>query len=281
MVKSMRKEASRTKKIIIVVLAAVLLLALIFGQNNDEIHGDKVYEKNNAGDIFVQPKYSIVNDELVYSSSGKGYIARPEKSGEKYPGIIMIHEWWGLNDNIKDMADKLASQGYVVLAVDLYGGEYATTPDKARELATSVRSNPEIAIENMKDATNYLRSQEDVEKIGSLGWCFGGQQSLQISLNEELDATVIYYGNLETDKEVLSKMKSPVLGIFGSEDTSIPVETVNEFKNSLNEIGLENSIHIYDGVGHAFANPSGNNFAPSETKDAWDKTLNFLEKNLK
>ena len=195
----------------------------------------------------------------------------------------MIHEWWGLNDNIKDMADELASEGYVVLAADLYNGEVATTPDKAMQLVSSVRENPEQAISNLQSAVQYLASLPNVNssRIASLGWCFGGGQSLQLALNSEqnpLAATVIYYGNLVNDTNELSKINWPVLGIFGDQDQSIPVESVNAFEQALNETGVTNEIYIYPGVGHAFANPSGDNYAPAETVDAWEKTLAFLKK---
>lgn len=206
-----------------------------------------------------------------------GFLAQPETPGN-YPGVIMIHEWWGLNDNIKEMAKTLAKEGYIVYAVDLYDGEIATESSKALELATNVRNNPKQAIAKMKQAKDYLKNL-GVTKFASLGWCFGGGQSLQLSLNDKLDATVIYYGSL-TDKN-LENIKGPVLGIFGEEDSSIPPETVKQFESNLNEKNIQNDIYIYPGVGHAFANPSGSNYAKSETEDAWDKTLSFLDTNLK
>jgi carboxymethylenebutenolidase len=221
-----------------------------------------------------------------YYDSASGYLVypvlNPNNNTQKLPAVVMIHEWWGLNDNIKDMANMLAKEGYVVLAVDLYG-EVATDPGRAMELSSSVRNNPEEAVANMQGAVNYLGSLENVNssRIASLGWCFGGGQSLQLALNSEehpLAATVIYYGNLVNGTESLSKIKWPVLGIFGDQDQSIPVDSVMQFEQALNEIGITNEIYIYPGVGHAFANPSGDNYAPKETADAWKKTLVFLEK---
>lgn len=260
---------------------AILFIALVVLGIYTFTQEQEVEEKTrNVDTLEVTELFDIDAETVSYFEESNGYLAKPAIDGD-YPGVVMIHEWWGLNDNIKRMADKLASQGYVVLAVDLYNGEVAEEPDQARELATSVRSNPEGAIENMQAAVTYLREEQNASRIASLGWCFGGQQSLQISLNEEVDATVIYYGNLVTDPEELAVIDHPVLGIFGSEDTSIPVETVNEFDVALDELGIENEIHIYDGVGHAFANPSGDNYAPEETEDAYMKTLDFLDRNLK
>jgi len=98
--------------------------------------------------------------------------------------------------------------------------------------------------------------------------------------NKNIDATVIYYGKLVTEKETLAKTKSPILGIFGSLDQGIPVEQINKFQNTLNELKIPNTIHIYPGVDHAFANPTGSRYAPVETEDAWNKTLEFFKNNL-
>lgn len=240
---------------------------------------------------------NILHKEVEYYKDSLGYLAYPVNYNNsdtlnsfkinKFPGVLMIHEWWGLNDNIKNMADKLAREGYVVLAVDLYNGQIALNPAQAIKLVKEVIKNSNDSLSNLKAGIRYLSSLNfvDSSKIASLGWCFGGGQSMQLSLNtdpkNELAATVIYYGNLVTDKQELSKIKWPVLGIFGSEDNNIPVSEVKKFEDSLISNNIPHEIYIYDGVGHAFANPTGDNFAPKETQDAWQKTLNFLEKNLK
>jgi carboxymethylenebutenolidase len=153
-------------------------------------------------------------------------------------------------------------------------------------LSGEVRDNPEEAVSNLQAAVRYLANLENVDasRIASLGWCFGGQQSLQLALNAEPDyplaSTIIYYGRLVTDPQELSKIKWPVLGIFGDQDDSIPVENVTKFEQVLNSTGIPNEIYIYEGVGHAFANPSGDNYAPEQTADAWNKTLAFLKKHV-
>lgn len=232
-----------------------------------------IAEDNNAA-LFGQDLEPYVDTQELEA----GFLARPKQEGE-YPGVVMIHEWWGLNDNIREMAKLLAKEGYIVYAVDLYG-DVATESTKARELATAVRQNPDEAVQKMQAAADYLRGM-GVQKIASLGWCFGGQHSLLLALNSELDATVIYYGQLIDDKEQLSNIEWPVLGIFGEEDSGISVESVRSFESALEELGIKNEIIIYPGVGHAFANPSGSNYAPEETRDAWQKTLDFLDENLK
>ncbi len=221
--------------------------------------------------------------EVIYFEDTKGYLAMP-KDDAVYPAVIMIHEWWGLNDNMENMARLLADEGYVVLAVDLYSGEIAANSTRAGELAGAVRANPDDAVANMRGAAAYLKGLSNVDdsKVASLGWCFGGGQSLQLALSgENLAATVIYYGQLVPEEDKLLAISWPVLGVFGEADTSIPVASVNEFKESLDSLGIKNEIYIYPDVGHAFANPSGANYAAKETLDAWDKTVKFLNANLK
>jgi len=223
----------------------------------------------------------IETQEVNYGPA-VGFLAKPKKEG-KYPGIVMIHEFWGLNDNIKEMARSLAAEGYVVLAVDLYNGKVAKDAKEASQFMAPINKDPSGAVQNMKAAVKYLKSLGIVDKsrMASIGWCFGGGMSLQLALNEPLNATVIYYGFLTDNKAKLSNIKWPVLGIFGDKDQVISVDSVNKFKTALDELGIKNEIYIYPGVGHAFANPSGMNYAPNETKDAWQKTVEFLSRNLK
>ena len=238
------------------------------------------YEKNdnNNSVIFETGDLEVETTNVSYFGNSNGYLAKPATDGD-YPGVIMIHEWWGLNDNIKQMAEKLASHGYVVFAVDLYDGQVGTTADEARQLRTSFEQS--YWTENMNTAVSYLEENHSPSSLGSIGWCFGGAQSLNLALNtEDMDATVIYYGQLVTDTDELSKINWPVLGIFAELDNGIPPETVNQFESALNEVGIENDITIYPGVNHAFANPSGDRYAPEESKDAWQKTLMFFEDNL-
>ena len=237
-----------------------------------------VKDEPKNSDIFEIGQYQITTDTISYNNS-TGFLARPSEVG-KFPGVILIHEWWGLNDNIKDMARKLASHGYTVFAADLYSGQVATTPDGARQLVTTF--DFEKGISNIRTVAELLKTKYDAERLATIGWCFGGAQSLNYALSgNELDATVIYYGQLVTDKERLSVINWPVLGIFGGQDQSITIETVNKFESVLNDLGIENEIHVYPDVGHAFANPSGTNYSPKETKDAWNNTISFLETHLK
>lgn len=217
-------------------------------------------------------------ENVAYFPEAKGYFVYPEKEG-KYPGVIMIHENRGLRPEIKQTAQSLAREGYMVLAVDLYKGQVLETQEQAR--AASGSFNQEEGIQNLQAAAKYLRDK-GATKIASLGWCFGGKQSVALAISgEKLDATVVYYGGgMASTVEELKPITWPVLGVFGDKDQVIPVSKVKEFESSLNTLGVENEIYIYPGVGHAFANPSGPNYAPEPTKDAWKKTKAFLKKNL-
>ena len=250
-----------------------------------EVEKDGTCEVTVSGQnaqIFSAEDLAPITAERTTLDGTPGYLARPADDGT-YPTVVVIHEWWGLNENIEHMADILAGHGYVVFAVDLYDGEVATTSSRAGELAGQVRNNPEEAIAKMDRAVTALRAESyTTDRVASLGWCFGGGQSLQLSLSDtELNATVIYYGSLTTDEQELQHVDGPVLGVFGSADQSIPVEDVRAFEETLGDLGVEHEIYVYDGAPHAFANPSGERFHPEATEDAWAKTLDFLEQHLK
>ena len=262
--------------------------------SNDSTNSSNLVSSNGTLSLSNN-SIPLHKENLVYYNDTSGYLVYPKSSSplgandsaSKLPGVVMIHEWWGLNDHIKNMADELSKEGYVVLAVDLYNGKVATSPDEAMSLVTTARENQNESNSNMLAAVDYLKSLDivDPSKIVAFGWCFGGGQALQLALNSEeaspLSATVLYYGNLVTDPQQLSKIKGPVLGIFGSEDQSIPVSEVKKFEEALNANNITNEIYIYDGVGHAFANPTGESFAPDELKDAWQKTIEFLNSKVK
>ena len=221
--------------------------------------------------------YAEYNDELVY-----GYFSSPADMFEPLPAVIMIHEWWGLNDNIRSMADRLAGEGYIVFAVDLYAGGVAGTPGEARALMMQVVEDPESANENIKAAYRFLSETAGAPRIGSLGWCFGGGWSLNAAMlfPEELDATVIYYGQVTDDVDKLLPISSPILGLFGAEDKGIPVDAVHRFEAALQRLRKNHEIHIYPGADHAFANPTGNAYNAQAAEDAWQKTLDFLDRHL-
>lgn len=289
----MNKVYTRFFFLIILVVTGILsssFMNLVEGQFLGTVTNETSLTNLDNSNLGVNLENRTVN----YFDQASGYLVYPaltkenKDSNNKYdtlPAVIMIHENKGLNDNIKKMANLLARNGYVVLAVDLFKGEVTTDRNRSSELSQYVRDNQDIATANLKSAVRYLSSLPNVnpEKIVSLGWCFGGGQSLQLALNSQdhpLAATIVYYGRLLTDNASLANIKWPVLGIFGDQDKSISVDSVKAFEMALNSNGIPNEIYIYKGVGHAFANPSGENYAPKETQDAWQKTLAFLEKHV-
>lgn len=216
---------------------------------------------------------------LNYFQDASGFLARAPRAG-LYPGIVLIHEWWGVNGQIRETAKQLAGYGYNVLAADLFSGQVARSPEEARQLVQTV--DPGVALENLRAAVRHLRQREMALKVGVLGWCFGGGQAFRLAISgEPLEATVIYYGTVNADKAELERIRGPVLGIFGEEDQIVPVNIVRDFEAALAELEIPNEIHIYPEVGHAFANPGNSNYAPEETEDAWTKTIAFLEATLK
>jgi carboxymethylenebutenolidase len=233
-----------------------------------------------------EPARPVSAEEVTYGDVGgkpaRGYLARPEDAKGPLPGLVVIHEWWGLNDNIRAMTRRLAGEGYQALAVDLYGGATADSPDNAMKLVNGVLGNTAAAEDNLKKAVAYLKGK-GAKKIGVIGWCFGGGWSLQTALiaPADINATVIYYGRLETDPAKLAPLKSPVIGFFGATDNSIPAATIHAFEAELKKQGKPVEVHIYDGAGHAFANPSGGNYRPEAAKDSWQRTTAFLARYLK
>jgi carboxymethylenebutenolidase len=221
--------------------------------------------------------YTEHNDELVY-----GYFSAPADMFEPLPAVIMIHEWWGLNDNIRSMADRLAGEGYIVFAVDLYAGGVASTPEEARALMIEAVEDPESGNDNIRAAYEFVSKTAGAPRIGSLGWCFGGGWSLNTArlFPHELDASVIYYGQVSDDEDLLRPIEAPILGLFAAEDTGIKVASVEAFRDALRRLRKNYEIHIYPGVGHAFANPSGSNYDAVTAEDAWRRTLEFLDRHL-
>jgi carboxymethylenebutenolidase len=225
-------------------------------------------------DVISDPRmpYAEIDNELVY-----GYFVTPDDVFEPLPALIVIHEWWGLNDNVRAMADRLAGEGYMVLAIDLYGGKTAESPEHARQLMLQVVEEPSLAEENIRGAYAFLETA-GAPRIGSLGWCFGGGWSLNTAqlFPDELDASVIYYGQVTADEEKLGSISAPILGLFGGADTGIKVESVEAFRDALERLDKVHAIHVYPGVGHAFANPTGRNYNAEAATDAWAKTIEFL-----
>jgi carboxymethylenebutenolidase len=234
----------------------------------------------------IAPRRPIISERLAYADVENklvyGHFAFPADMVEPLPAIIVIHEWWGLNDNVRAMADRLAGEGYIVFAVDLYSGEVADSVAGARQLMLSVVENPDRASENIRKAYDFVNTTAGAPKVGSLGWCFGGGWSLNTAMlfPNELDAAVIYYGQVTDDEDRLRPINVPMLGLFGADDTGISVESVQQFEAALERLHKDYEIQIYPGAGHAFANPTGRNYNAEVAEDAWRRTLDFFGHNL-
>jgi carboxymethylenebutenolidase len=238
-----------------------------------------------AATLVVSTAFAATAKPVSYKSGSdtvSGILYSPDGKGP-FPAIVVIHEWWGLNDWVKEQASKLSDQGYVTLAVDLYRGKVAENSDMAHEL---MRGLPEDrAGRDLRAAVSFLREQSNVKKdrVGSIGWCMGGGYSLQTALEvPDLAATVINYGHLVTEPESLNKIHAPILGLFGGKDQGITPEDVAKFEAALKKLGKKIDVKIYPDAGHAFENPNNKTgYRADDAADAWKLTVGFLDANLK
>lgn len=252
-----------------------------------EEHAQDSAEPSGAIELGEIPSMPVLSETVQYGQqAGKalnGYLAYPESAHGGLPGILVFHEWWGLNDNVRAMTDKLAGQGYVVLALDVYGGEVAETPERARELMQQAMSDRDRLNDNIRRGWKFMTEEIGALSVASLGWCLGGTLSFNTALlyPDRLAGAVIYYGFVtDVSRDQLATLQMPILGLFGAEDSGIPVEDVRRFEQMLDELGKDAEIVIYEGAGHAFANPTGQNFQPEAAEDAWRRTVEFLDRTL-
>ena len=243
-----------------------------------------------AGSIAVDgmlgsQRINAVSNTTIPGQNGtpdvRAFVAYPEGEGP-FPAVIMIHEFYGLNESIVGKAKGLAEQGYMVIAPDTFRG--STTRWIPRAIYQAITNKPEQVNQDLDAVYAWLGSQPKIaaDRVGIMGFCYGGRTSLAYSLqNNRLAATVIFYGSPETDPEILKTLPGPVLGIFGGADNSIPVESVNAFKASLNQAGIPNEITIYEGQPHAFMTDMESIRSGGVQAQAWTQLLQFLDKNLK
>lgn len=235
---------------------------------------------------LIPPRTPVAGEMVQYGTvDGKalrGYLTKPAGATGKGQALIMIHEWWGLNDNIKAMADRYAGEGYTVLAVDMFGGNVATTSDAAARQYQAAMQNVAAGESNLVAAADYLRSH-GATSVGSIGYCFGGHWSLRAGLagGSKVNAVVIFYGAPITDVKDLARLKAPVLGLFSGKDNGIPEKAVRAMEAALKEGGHQATIHFYPDANHAFANPSGQSYNKTAADDSWNRTLAFFKANLR
>lgn len=235
--------------------------------------------------VIVTVRADAPKTETVSFANGTGtvggFLATPAAPG-RYPALVVIHEWWGLTDWVKEQTQKLAEQGYVALAVDLYRGKVTSDPEVAHELMRGLPSDR--AVSDLKAAFAYLGTRKDVDRdhIGSIGWCMGGGLSLQLAIHEpRLAACVVNYGALPTDPNDLQQIGAPILGNFGAEDRGITPADVQAFEKSMRGMNRRVDLKVYDGAGHGFENSTNaNGYRPDSAADAWARTVAFLNRAL-
>jgi carboxymethylenebutenolidase len=239
-----------------------------------------------VGAVFAQEALDPGRKNVSFSGSDgvtlQGYLALPSGSG-RFPAVVMIHEWWGLNHDTTMLADALAREGFVVLAADAFRGSVAQTPADARKQLTGT-PREQIAAD-LDAALDFLRSHPRVkaDSVASLGFCFGGTQSMYMGTrNPELSAVVIFYGGgpIQEAAQLGSMQEAgPVLGIYGKEDRGISVDQVRKFEDAMEDRGVENTITVYPGVGHAFVK-SDTYQSGGAPELAWKQAVNFLRDTL-
>lgn len=235
--------------------------------------------------VLAVPSFAANGKSVAYKSGDEvvhGVLYTPRGKGP-FPALVVIHEWWGLVPWVKEQAAKLADQGYVTLAVDLYRGKATDSPEVAHEL---MRGLPEDrANRDLLAAVAYLKSRKDVkaDKIGSIGWCMGGGYSLDLAIADPtLAADVINYGHLATDPARIRQIHAPILGLFGAQDQGIPPADVRKFEQDVRQMGKKIDVVIYPDAGHAFENPNNHaGYRPQDAADAWQRTVKFLAATLK
>lgn len=212
-----------------------------------------------------------------------GYLAVPDGDGP-FPALILIHEWNGLVDRVRQVADAFADEGYVALAADLYQGRTGANRDENMALVQEARADMDAVIANLNAAQRFLRDRADVTgAVGVMGWCFGGGIALSYALGgERHDATAMFYGSLVEDPAELARLSHPIYGTFAEMDQGIPPEQVQRFAATLDSLGIDNDIHVYDAVNHGFwlwvDQDRENREAPA--RDAWSRLIRFLGRVL-
>jgi carboxymethylenebutenolidase len=233
-----------------------------------------------------EPVQPVSGAAVAYTTVGgqeiQGWLARPDNAAGELPALIVIHEWWGLNDNVRRAAERLAGEGYVTLAVDLHRGNTADTPKAAMKMGRALSEDKDTALANLKDAIAYLQTEVGASRIGVIGWCQGGRWSMMTALNnpEDIDAAVIYYGRVTDDPAELEVLNMPILGVFAGEDFIVPPKTAYLFAAAMEGLKKDLEFYMYRDAAHAFSNPSGTEFNAEAAADAWKHTTAFLARNL-
>ncbi|MFO7763181.1 MAG: dienelactone hydrolase family protein [Wenzhouxiangellaceae bacterium] len=212
-----------------------------------------------------------------------GYLALPEGDGP-FPAVILIHEWNGLVERIKQTADAFAAQGYIAFAADLYSGRTGSSREENVELMQAARADEDAIIANLEAAVDWVEANTPATgKAAAVGWCFGGGIALSYALgSDDHEGTAIFYGSLIDDPEQMQHIHHEVYGTFAENDRGIPVEDVEAFVDAMREAGIDNDVHIYDNVNHGFwlhvdRDPENNRPA---AEHAWERLKAYLGRVL-
>jgi len=233
------------------------------------------------------PLIGLLEQDIPYGEDADGnlvgFLAVPEDAAEPLPGVIVLHEWWGLTPAIREVSRRIAREGYIVLAVDLYGGRTAEAVPEAQVLLRELVEAPEQVRSNIRQAYTYLERYALAPRIGSIGWDLGARWTLQAALMmpDQLDAAVMFYGSVETDEALLETLDMPLLGLFGEQDASVPINGVQAFRDMLARLGKPAEVRIYSGADHGFFFPGDPNYSPIAADDAWLRSLTLLQSGLK
>lgn len=210
-----------------------------------------------------------------------GHLAKPEGSGP-WPALVVIQEWWGLDQQTKNIADRFAAEGYLAFAPDLYHGELAQPGDHQKASSLAQKYGPDAPME-LQILFDALKHHPDCSgKVGSVGFCFGGRMSLMLGVSRPLDAICTFYGGgMQQVFGQLGSVKCPVLGLFGDQDQSIPIGTIEQFEHVLTGHNIPHEIKVYPNSGHAFFRDTDPNvYRPEAAKDAWERVTTFFARNL-
>ena len=211
-----------------------------------------------------------------------GHLARPSGQGP-WPALIVVQEWWGLDDQTRSIADRFAKEGYLAFAPDLYHGELARLGDAAAARALVQKHGPGAAAELAKVRDAIVGGRDCSGRLGAVGFCFGGRKSLELALSRRLNAVCSFYGGgMHEIFDRLERIDCPVLGLFGDRDASIPVGTVEELDRVLDRAGVKHEVVVYPGSGHAFFRDSDPSvYKPEAARDAWERAKRFFAEHLK
>jgi carboxymethylenebutenolidase len=220
--------------------------------------------------------------EVEFEANGgtaKGYLAEPEDEG---PGLVVLQEWWGVDEHIRGVCDRFAREGFVTLAPDLYHGETTEQPSEAEQKMMAL--NMDEAEKEMRGAVDFVAAHPKCDgNVGAVGFCLGGGLSVwTASANPKVGATVTFYYVMPHGKPDFSKIAGPVQGHFGTNDDYISVDDATALEQELNDAGVETSFEFYEGAGHAFFaehNRIGT-YDPQHAETAWGRTVDFFKRHL-